>query len=133
MASSITRIHGDEEKDESFGHAIQLAFSSALPMALHSAIQLGVFDVIANEGPDAKLSCSEIAAKLGTSNPDAPFMLDRILRLLASHQVVDCSLNGFDRLYGLNSLSKYFVPNHSGFSLGPLMTLIQDKVFLHSC
>ncbi|XP_065860022.1 cathecol O-methyltransferase 1-like [Euphorbia lathyris] len=120
--------HADEEKEENFGYAIQLALSSALPMALHSAIQLGVFEIIAN----AKLSSSEIAAKMPTTNPDAAMMLDRILRLLASHKVVDCSLNGLDRVYGLNSVSKYFVPNQSGMSLAPLMTLVQDKVFLES-
>ncbi|WCJ22521.1 Caffeic acid 3-O-methyltransferase [Euphorbia peplus] len=72
--------HTDEEKDESYGYAIQLAFSSTLPMALHSVIQLGIFEIIASGGSQVKLSCSEIAAKLATMNPDAPVMLDRILR-----------------------------------------------------
>lgn len=113
---------------ESFLIAVQLTFGSTLPMALHSAIELGIFDNIGNE----KLSSAEIASKMSAKNPDAPVMLDRILRLLASHQVVDCSLDGPVRLYALNDVSKHFVPNQSGFSLAPLLTLIQDKVILDS-
>ncbi|KAH9725351.1 Flavone 3'-O-methyltransferase 1 [Citrus sinensis] len=105
-------------------------------MTMQAAIELGVFKIIAKAGPGAKLSASEIAAQLpATKNKDAPMMLDRILRLLDSHGVVECSLDDIDgsqRLYGQSNVSRYFVPNEDGVSLGPLMALIQDKVFLDS-
>ncbi|XP_021822615.1 caffeic acid 3-O-methyltransferase 1-like [Prunus avium] len=81
-----------EEEEESFCYAIQLVSSYALSISLQSAIELGVFEIITREGPGAKLSSSEIAAKIGTKNSEAPMMMDRILRLLASHSVLHCSL-----------------------------------------
>ncbi|XP_024042861.1 anthranilate N-methyltransferase [Citrus clementina] len=123
-------------RDASFAYANQLVTGSVLPMTMQAAIELGVFKIIAKAGPGAKLSASEIAAQLpATKNKDAPMMLDRILRLLDSHGVVECSLDDIDgsqRLYGQSNVSRYFVPNEDGVSLGPLMALIQDKVFLDS-
>ncbi|KAE8728385.1 hypothetical protein F3Y22_tig00004502pilonHSYRG00041 [Hibiscus syriacus] len=54
-------------------------------MSMHAMVQLDVFQIIAKAGVNAKLSSKEIAARLPTKNPDAPSMLDRILRVLASH------------------------------------------------
>ncbi|XP_020413164.1 caffeic acid 3-O-methyltransferase isoform X2 [Prunus persica] len=132
-----------EEEDESFCYAIQLVGSSVLSMSLQSAIELGVFDIIGKEGPGAKLSSSEIAAKIGAKNPEAPMMIDRILRLLTSHSVLHCSLvsanedeNGggsdFQRVYSLGPVSKYFVNDEEGGSLGPVLTFTQDKVYMES-
>ncbi|KAL9385224.1 hypothetical protein Peur_022234 [Populus x canadensis] len=134
MASFIESHIGqvDEAKDENFGYAMQLALSSVLPMTMYSAIQLGIFEIIAKAGPDAKLSASDVAAQLPTKNPDAPMMLDRILRLLASHDVLVCSVDGSERLYSLAPVSKHYVRNKDGVSLGPFMALIQDNVFLQS-
>ncbi|KAI4346263.1 hypothetical protein L6164_013329 [Bauhinia variegata] len=105
-------------------------------MTLNSAIDLGIFDVMAKEGEGAKLSAKVIAAKLRSENPEAPAMLDRILRLLASHSVVYCSVaedNQVEMLYSLTPMaSQYFVADAQGVSLGAVMKLIHDKVFLES-
>ncbi|KAK3194499.1 hypothetical protein Dsin_025809 [Dipteronia sinensis] len=121
-----------QEKEESFAYAIQLVNSTVLPMTLQAAIELGVFDIISKAGPDARLSASEIAAHMPTQNKDAPQMLDRMLCLLATHSVVDCSVVDLKRLYSMNSVSGYFATDQDGVSLGPLMALLQDKVFLDS-
>ncbi|KAB2627614.1 caffeic acid 3-O-methyltransferase 1-like [Pyrus ussuriensis x Pyrus communis] len=127
------------EEEENFCYAMQIAFSSVLSMSMQSAIELGVFDIIAKAGPGAKLSSSEIVAHIGsgTRNSEAPMMLDRILRLLASHSILICSFvaneeDGSDsqRLYSLGPVSNYFVTNEDGVSLGPLMAFIQDKILL---
>ncbi|GLU19307.1 hypothetical protein SLE2022_355660 [Rubroshorea leprosula] len=138
LAETQSQIHSDTDKDqEHSSYAMQLVNLSVLPMALHAAIQLDIFQIIAEAGADAKLSPQEIASQLATCNPDAPMMLDRILRLLATHSVVTCSVD-FDnhgdpqRRYGLAPVSKYFIRNGDGVSLGPLLMLIQDKVFLDS-
>lgn len=120
------------EIEDSFAQAMQLVLSSALPMTLHATIQLGVLEILGKAGPDAKMSASDIAAQITTTNKDAVSMLDRMLRFLASHNVISCSLIGLDRLYCLNSVSKLFVTDEDGVSLSPLMDLIQDKVFLES-
>ncbi|XVE66009.1 hypothetical protein DITRI_Ditri08aG0047200 [Diplodiscus trichospermus] len=121
----------------SFSYATQIVNSSVLPMCMHAAIQLDIFEIIAKVGPNAKLSPEELAAQLPTKNPEAPSMLDRILRVLATHSIVDCSLatdgqGNLHRLYSLTPVSKFFVRNEDGVSLGPLMSLLQDKVFLDS-
>ncbi|KDP24164.1 hypothetical protein JCGZ_25821 [Jatropha curcas] len=124
----------DLDEEESFSYAVQISMGIVLPMVMQTAIELGIFDIIAKAGPDAKLSASDIAAQLSASNPSAPSMLDRILRLLASNSVLGCSLasNTQQRLYHLISASKYFVKNKDGVSLGPFMILNQDKVYMES-
>nr|POF25887.1 caffeic acid 3-o-methyltransferase [Quercus suber] len=143
MASPIQSHQGildgnlKQEEEESFHYAMQLVNSCALSMALQSTIELGVFDILAKAGPRAKLSPSQIVAQMPTKNPEATVMLDRILRMLASHSVLGCSVvadefGSYQRLYSLSPVSKHFVRNEDGVSLGPLMALHQDKVFLGS-
>uniref|UniRef100_A0A6J1CQZ7 caffeate O-methyltransferase n=1 Tax=Momordica charantia TaxID=3673 RepID=A0A6J1CQZ7_MOMCH len=93
--------------------------------------------ILAKAGPGAELAAAEIAAKITATNPNAASMVDRILRLLATHSVVVCSTaedegGNVKRLYSLTPVSKYFVGNEDGVSLGPAMELIQDKVLLDS-
>ncbi|KAM4105243.1 hypothetical protein ACJW30_06G217500 [Castanea mollissima] len=143
MASPIQSHQGilngnlKQEEEESFPYAMQLVNSCALPMALQSTIELGVFDILAKAGPGANLSPSQIVALMPTKNPEATVMLDRILRMLASYSVLGCSVvadefGSYQRLYSLSPVSKHFVRNEDGVSLGPFMALLQDKVFLDS-
>ena len=74
---------------------------------------------------------------LPTSNPDAPVMLDRILRVLACHSVLKCKLNELangqvERAYGLAPVCKYLTRNEDGVSMAPLSLMFQDKVFIES-
>lgn len=128
----------DCNNEESFSYALQIVNSSVLPMSMHAAVQLDIFEIMAKcGGPDAELSAKEIAAQLATNNSEAASMLDRILRVLASHGIVGCSVADEEkgnprRLYSLTPVSKFFVRNEDGVSLGPLMALIQDKIFIDS-
>ncbi|TYH02439.1 hypothetical protein ES288_A09G140600v1 [Gossypium darwinii] len=127
----------DCNNEESFSYALQIVTSSVLPMSMHAAVQLDIFGIMAKCGPDAELSAKEIAAQLATNNSEAASMLDRILVVLASHGIVGCSVADEEkgnphRLYSLTPVSKLFVRNEDGVSLGPLMALIQDKVFIDS-
>ncbi|KAE8734767.1 Caffeic acid 3-O-methyltransferase [Hibiscus syriacus] len=142
-SSAVNQIEGNnknwEHDEESFAYASQIARSCVLPMSMHAAIQLDIFEIIAKAGPDAKLSPKEIAAQLPTTNPEAPSMLDRILRVLASHGIVGCSMvddadeeGNPQRDYALTPVSRFFVRNEDGVSLAPVMALLQDKVFLDS-
>ncbi|GMN27986.1 hypothetical protein TIFTF001_046191 [Ficus carica] len=131
--------HDRKEEEEEFSQAMQLAMSTVMSMSLLIAIELGVFDIIAKAGEGAKLSSAKIVAQMSTNNPDAPAMVDRILRLLASHSVLSCSVVSDDnagssvrRLYSLNPLSKYFVTTEDGVSLGPLVALGKEKAILDS-
>ncbi|XP_059458341.1 anthranilate N-methyltransferase-like [Corylus avellana] len=109
-----------EEENEVFSHAMELACGSALPTAMHAAIELGVFDILANAGPGATLSA----------------MLECIYGLLVHHCVLGCSVGDnddsdghpFHRSYCLVLVSKHFVRNQDGVSLAPLMALIHDQL-----
>ncbi|RDX60252.1 hypothetical protein CR513_61620, partial [Mucuna pruriens] len=123
--------HKQEEMEEEngFNYAMQLVNSSVLCMAMQSAIELGIFDIIGKAGVGAKLSAKDIAAQLPCKNPEAATMLDRILRLLATHSIIDCTVVAdqwgppphLQRLYGINTVSKYFACIDGSASLGPLM------------
>ncbi|KAK4268951.1 hypothetical protein QN277_022172 [Acacia crassicarpa] len=128
------------EEEDGFSYAMQLATSTAISMAMQTAVELGVFDIIHRAGHDARISATQIATELSCKNSEAPSTLDRLLRLLASHTVLSCSVvtdedrgpGCFRRLYGLSPAAKFFVRNEDGVSLGPFIALIQDKVFLDS-
>ncbi|KAI4346256.1 hypothetical protein L6164_013323 [Bauhinia variegata] len=113
LVNDLKRQEGDRD---TFMSAINLVKFIVFPMTLNSAIELGVFYVMAKEGEGAKLSSKDIAAKLCSKNPEAPTMLDRILRLLASHSVDYCSV----------------ADDAQGISLGTFVNLLHDKVFLES-
>ncbi|XVF51173.1 hypothetical protein PTKIN_Ptkin04bG0163200 [Pterospermum kingtungense] len=128
----------DEEDKHAQQYAMQLVSASVMPMALKAAIQLGVFDIIQRAGPGALLSPSQIASQLPSqNNPDAPSILDRILRLLASHSILTFSLVNNDhdeqviRLYGLAPVAKYLIRSPGGGSLSSLLDLYQDKAIIH--
>ncbi|KAG5374976.1 hypothetical protein IGI04_039572 [Brassica rapa subsp. trilocularis] len=115
--------------DETALFAIQLASASVLPMALKSAIELDLLEIMARNC--SPMSASEISSHLPTKNPEAPVMLDRILRLLTAYSVLTCSVrtlpDGVDRLYGLGPVCKYFIKNEDGVSIAPLCLLNHDK------
>ena len=130
------RIQKREEEEEAFSEAMELVYGSTLPMAIHTAMDLGVFDILANVGPSVTLSAEEIVAQMPTTNPDAPAMINRICSLLVHHGVLGVSLDDdiFHRRYCLTSVSKYFARGNQqdGVSLAPLMDLVHDKVYLDS-
>ncbi|KAL5737162.1 hypothetical protein ACOSQ2_031950 [Xanthoceras sorbifolium] len=132
-------ISGSQVSDDEEAHlfAMKLAGGSILPMVLKSAIELGLLEIISRAGPGALLSANDIASQLPTKNPEAPLMLDRILRLLSSNSILTCSLQTLsdgrvERLYGLASISKYLTKNKDGFSISALALMSQDKVAMES-
>ncbi|XP_020963382.1 anthranilate N-methyltransferase-like [Arachis ipaensis] len=135
----LLKLPQDEEEVDGFLFS-QMAWSIVVPMALRTTIELGVFDIIAKEGKGAKLSAKDIVDHIGTNNPEAASMLDRLLRLLASHSLLSCSVvedpessnNLHHRLYSLSPVSKYFVGDADGVSLGPSLLLHLDQVFTQS-
>ncbi|KAM0043337.1 putative caffeate O-methyltransferase [Helianthus debilis subsp. tardiflorus] len=124
--------------DQSFLFAMQLASASVLPMVLKTAIELDLLETIAKAGPGCSLSSSELVAQLPkVNNPEAPVMVDRICRLLASYSVLTCTLKETadgcaERFYGVAPVCKFLTKNDCGVSLAPLLLMNQDKVFMES-
>ncbi|KAH9724435.1 Flavone 3'-O-methyltransferase 1 [Citrus sinensis] len=136
--SSETQISPAQGADEEANLlAMQLTSASVLPMVLKSAIELDLLEIIAKSGPDAFMSPKDIASQLPTKNPDAHIVLDRILRLLASYSVLNCSLRNLpdgkvERLYGLAPVCKFLTKNEDGVTLSDLCLMNQDKVLMES-
>ncbi|TQD94519.1 hypothetical protein C1H46_019764 [Malus baccata] len=72
--------------------AMQLATGSILHMLLQAAIELDLLEIMAKAGPGAFVSPADLSSQLPTKNPDAPVMLDRMLRVLASYSILTYSL-----------------------------------------
>lgn len=120
--------------EEAFLFGMELAGASAVSMVLKSALELGILETIAKAGPGAYLSPSHIAAEISTiKNPHAPSMLDRMLRLLASYNILTYSLHQLphgkaERHYGLHPKAKYLVNNEDGVSVAAYFLMEHDKV-----
>ncbi|XP_044480397.1 caffeic acid 3-O-methyltransferase-like [Mangifera indica] len=113
--------------------AIRFANAAILPMVMKSAIELNLIGIIFASDNGVFLSPSDIASMLPTKNPEAPVLLDRMLRLLASYDILKCSVrkgeNGqVERLYGAAPICKFFVKNADGGSVASLLQLQHDKV-----
>nr|QLI49055.1 O-methyltransferase 3 [Gloriosa superba] len=118
-----------DEDDALFRSAMRLSISGGTPMVLKAAIELDVLEIIARAGPGAHLSATEIASQIpAVTSPEAPAVLDRILRFLASHSVLTCK----GRRYGLAPMAKFLTRNEEGVSLGDVIVMDQDPVFLDS-
>ncbi|KNA12541.1 hypothetical protein SOVF_124930 [Spinacia oleracea] len=119
---------------------MQLTTAIALPMALKTAMDLGLLEIMDKAGPSTHLSPSDIAARVDPNTNDHTRMVqmvDRILRLLSSHSVVYCSVvedehnqndGQVQRLYTLAPLSRYFLQSKDDQgSLAPMFSTINDK------
>ncbi|MED6225518.1 hypothetical protein PIB30_094473, partial [Stylosanthes scabra] len=100
-----------QEEEDGMLYAMDLGVSVVFPFAVKTAFELGIFDIIAKDlwgpascankslfaqsqqdcGEHAKLSAQDIASQIGSKNPNAPSMVDRLLRLLASHSLLSSS------------------------------------------
>ncbi|PPR95957.1 hypothetical protein GOBAR_AA24709 [Gossypium barbadense] len=125
------------KEEEDCLRAIQYATSTVLPFALKAAVDLDLFEIIAKSGPGSMVSAAEIVSKLPAKNPNAPEIIDRILRFLTAHSVLDCKLvtdedGNSTRLYGIASIGKYFVQNEYGISIVPLLHLNMDRHMFES-
>ncbi|KAJ6843664.1 caffeic acid 3-O-methyltransferase-like [Iris pallida] len=125
------------DDEEACLYAMQLRSFSVLPMTLKAAIELDLLEIIAKAGPGAYLSPAEISGQLPTENPEAPTMIDRMLRLLACYNVVSCRVEAGEdgrpqRKYGAERVIKYLTKNEDGVSMAALTLMNQDKVFMES-
>ncbi|CAH2067642.1 unnamed protein product [Thlaspi arvense] len=140
-AKPINEIHEDEETELGL-RAVRLANYITFPMVFKAAIELGVIDTLYSaaradvNGSGSFLKPSEIAVRLPTtpSNPEAPALLDRMLRLLASYSMVKCQVVDGERVYKADPICKYFL-RYNIEEMGTLASqfiLELDSVFLNT-
>ena len=137
-SNPIPRLQFEGADEGDLGQlAVRLANSIVLSMALKSALELNLIEIMAAAGDGAFLSPSEIAAQVPARNPDAPLLLDRVLRLLANYSILRCSQrtleNGeVERLYGVGPICRFLNRNSDGGSIAPLFLLHHDQLFMES-
>ncbi|KAL3727672.1 hypothetical protein ACJRO7_032413 [Eucalyptus globulus] len=136
MADNQER-EGRDQEEEVWKLAAQLVGTVVLPMTLKSALELGIIDALISAG--GFLSPTEIASRVGAKNPGAPVLVDRMMRLLASHSVIewrsrrgDGDGDGGEREYGPGPVCRLFARDEEGGAIGPLFLLTYDKVFMES-
>jgi hypothetical protein len=89
-------------------------------MVLKSAIELDIIEIIFTATSEGGCACisvispAKIAARIPSKNPDASVLLDRMLRLLASYDILKCSTcikeNGeVERAYSEGPTCKFLV------------------------
>ncbi|CAM8977511.1 unnamed protein product [Rhodiola kirilowii] len=101
-------------EDNDIVYASQLLNSVVLPMVLHAVVQMDLFELINKFDQGSGLTAEEIASKLKASNAEAPAMLDRMLCLLTSHDIVKCSSSNGIRAFSLAPVCKYYLKNEAG-------------------
>nr|QWJ73388.1 indole glucosinolate O-methyltransferase 4 [Isatis tinctoria] len=117
--------------------AVRLANAATFPMVLKATLELGVFDIL--YVASTFLSPSEIASQLPTTprNPEAPALLDRMLRLLASYSMVKCGTvpgREGNRVYRAEPICRFFLKNNIQDigSLASQVMVHNDSVFLNT-
>ncbi|KAJ7551282.1 hypothetical protein O6H91_06G009400 [Diphasiastrum complanatum] len=115
---------------------LELGTLSTVPMALRAAIILDVFEIINKVSPTEPISAKDIVAHIPTTTTKSAVYLDRILKLLASREILSDTIVEVDgkkeSRYGLTPLCKYLIKDEMGMSLAPLVVMNQDKVFMAS-
>ncbi|EMS46655.1 Eugenol O-methyltransferase [Triticum urartu] len=132
--SRINPAAGDDDEG-TWLHAWGLITSFAVSMTLKAAIELGIFDALSNTGSLA-ITADELAARLPTMDKaggSAP--VDRIMRLLASFDVVKCVTEAGPsgeaiRQYKPLPVCRWLSSNHGGPSLAPYAMFTTDQDFL---
>ncbi|KAG2265273.1 hypothetical protein Bca52824_072352 [Brassica carinata] len=140
--SSNPKIQTVIDDDNELGlMAVRLSNAAAFPMVLKASLELGVFDTLYADAArtDSFLSPSDIASRLPTTprNPEAPVLLDRMLRLLASYSMVKCSkvssVKG-ERVYRAEPICRFFLKDNIQDigSLASQVIINFDSVFFNT-
>ncbi|CAF2226167.1 hypothetical protein HID58_029015 [Brassica napus] len=127
-----TQIPLDEDEEDML-LAMQLIGLRIVPYAIKTAIELDLLEIIAKAGPlGTHLSPLDLASKVAARNPDAPMMIDRLLRLLSAYSVCTCRLvNDKEerefRVYGLGKAGRKLIKDEDRFSLASTVRFTNPK------
>ncbi|CAN4101311.1 unnamed protein product [Withania somnifera] len=125
------------EEENSLMNTMHLPYGLFLNMVLRTTIELDIFEIIAKSSTQ-QLSCNEIASQLPTKNPNAPLVLERILRFLASQSFLTCNITKDDddgnihTSYKLTTLSQTLISDKDGSSIASFLLLNADPIPVNS-
>ncbi|KAG5414423.1 hypothetical protein IGI04_001990, partial [Brassica rapa subsp. trilocularis] len=110
--NSLQKSGGSSNEEEDMLLAMQLCGIELIAYGVKTARELHLLEIMAKARPlGIHLSTLYLASKAAPNNPDAPVMIDRLLRLLVAYSVCTCKLvkdeNGREsRTYGLGNVGK---------------------------
>lgn len=137
-SSTNNRAVAEADDEEAIVHASLMTSSFILPMVLNATVELGIFDILNEQ--EGQLSAYEITTHLTervnkrNTQAAAASVLDRMLRLLASHSLLNCSSRtrgdegSVQRVYGLAPAGKLFLRNEE--SLAGFLSFSHDQAIL---
>ncbi|XP_055831624.1 myricetin 3-O-methyltransferase 3 [Solanum dulcamara] len=137
MALSMDNVVMSNEEEISMMKVMHLPCGLFLNMVLRAAIELDLFEIIA-KSTTQKLSSYEIASQISTKNPNnAPLILERILRFLASQSFLTCNITKDDdgnihTSYNLTPLSQSLISDKDGSSIAHFLLLATDPIAVNS-
>nr|XP_023881245.1 (S)-scoulerine 9-O-methyltransferase-like [Quercus suber] len=129
----------EDQRGEDHLSSWVLGNSIVIQMSLRAAIELDIFNIIANAGSEAQLSAAEIVEKIPTTNPSAAITLDRILRLLSVNSLLSMSQrpcqSGDDAThqemcYGLTQLTRHLATNKDGVSSASTVLFLSERMMV---
>ncbi|KAJ1686268.1 hypothetical protein LUZ63_017658 [Rhynchospora breviuscula] len=124
-------------QDEELYIQIPLVGTAILPLTLKAVLELGVLEII-KKGASAStqpvmMTADDITAQLPTKNPQAAFMLDRMLALLASFNIVSCTIDEKEKVvrkYGPAPFFKWLTKDEDGATAANLVLLAMEQAFV---
>ncbi|OEL20675.1 putative inactive methyltransferase Os04g0175900 [Dichanthelium oligosanthes] len=118
-------------------HALELISGFAVSMTVKAAIELGLIDAL-SMAPGRAMTADELAAQLpAVDKAEAAASVDRLLRLLASYNVVKCSTETGPRgeafrRYTAAPVCRWLTNNNGEGSLAQLAMFAVDEDYLPS-
>ncbi|KAL2347516.1 hypothetical protein Fmac_001516 [Flemingia macrophylla] len=129
--SEESRLRSEVAKDDDpYLSAAVLSMGRVFSAVLNAAIEINLFDIIAKaQSCDSTLSASQIASLFPNQHPQLANKLERILPLLVSYSLLDCSIRTDqdgkrERVYALSPIGKWFAFDNDGRSDAPRTTLL---------
>ncbi|CAL5033630.1 unnamed protein product [Urochloa decumbens] len=138
MSNPATPGASGDGDETSCLHALELISAFAISMTVKAAIELGLIDVLSTAASRA-MTADELSAQLPAADKaEAAASVDRLLRFLASYNVVKCSAetgpNGEAlRRYTAAPVCRWLASNSSEGSLAPLAMFAVDEDYLPTC
>ncbi|KMT02325.1 hypothetical protein BVRB_9g205500 [Beta vulgaris subsp. vulgaris] len=115
----LGNVNEDAELLKAHAEVYNHLFAYTDTLALRSAVELHIADIIHSHGQP--MSLSQIASKLESPSPDVT-CLARVMRMLVRKNIftVDCNQSsGEEVLYGLTNISRWLLHDHE-LSLAPM-------------
>ncbi|KAJ4768776.1 Caffeic acid-3-O-methyltransferase [Rhynchospora pubera] len=126
-------------QDEELYVQMSIMGTAILPLTLKAVMELDVFEIIkmgsANSASTqpVMMTAKDIAAQLPTKNPQAAAMLDRMLALLASFNIVSCVIEKKEKVvrrYGPTPFFKLLTKDDDGVALGTVIIFGMEQALV---